>query len=212
MTANKKTNAHDHIKHYDALLTELRACYDKYPALRHFAPLPDHFARQELTPITNLSHTLLMQDKALQATELAALQSALLDASHSMAWRTIYTAPEGAANQDLYAFSSKLGCYAITGDDSPFASLSVRIFLVYMPAGLYYPWHKHPAEELYFGISGSAIFRRDGAEDEVLTEGKSLFHESDQPHAIETTDQPFLSLAIWRNHLTTPPTLLDRPK
>ena len=202
----------DASQYQDALLTALRDCYDHYPSLAHFAPLPECPAHQPLTPASHPAATSFLQETDLLPKKLGPLQQALIDASPYMAWRTIYRPPADAPNPSLYDFSSKLGCFAITGDDSPFASQSLRVFMVYMPAGVYYPWHTHPAEELYFVISGSAIFRHDGAKDEVLTEGKSLFHESDLPHAIETTDQPFLSLAIWRNHLTTPPTLLDRPK
>ena len=58
-------------------------------------------------------------------------------------------------------------------------------------------------------ISGEAVFKREGHADEVLSQGQSMFHESNQPHAIETFDTPMLSLVAWRNHLHIPPVLVD---
>ena len=79
--------------------------------------------------------------------------------------------------------------------------------MVYMPAGLYYPWHQHPAEELYLCLAGEAVFKKDLEEDKVLRKGEITIHGSNQPHATQMHDHPGLCYDIWSNELTTPPVL-----
>ena len=47
-----------------------------------------------------------------------------------------------------------------------------------MPAGLYYPWHQHPAEEMYLCLAGEAVFKKDGAPDQHMGEGGVTLHVS----------------------------------
>jgi|TARA_B110000259_G_C13827383_1_gene327201 quercetin dioxygenase-like cupin family protein len=77
--------------------------------------------------------------------------------------------------------------------------------MVYMPPRLYYPYHNHPAEEIYMVVSGSAVFKRMGLPDETLAEGDTSFHEGNQPHAMETLAEPVLCLVAWRNQFQNPP-------
>ncbi|MBU2980902.1 hypothetical protein KO498_03655 [Lentibacter algarum] len=48
---------------------------------------------------------------------------------------------------------------------------------------------------------------RKGHEDETLTEtlaeGQTSFHESNQPHAMKTVEQPVLCLVAWRSAFET---------
>ena len=196
---------------YDAMLDAVRACYDEQDVLSGFASLPDVTPRQEMVPADHPSRTLFETDDKLVSRQFAHLQKALLDASPAMAWRTIYQ-PSGKPDEHHdYGFADRLGCYIIMGKDGPFVCHDMTIFLVYMPARTFYPWHKHPAEELYFMISGNAVFKRAGEDDVTLSEGQSMFHSENQPHAIETTNRPMLSLCIWRNHLDVMPTLMSKP-
>ena len=203
-------NANHHAL-YDAMLQAVRALYDERAVLSRFANLPEEMPRQQITPATHPSRSLFETDDKLVSHHFADLQKALLDASPAMAWRTIYQPSGKPDDHHDYGFAERLGCYVILGKDGPFACPDMTIFLVYMPAGTLYPWHTHPAEELYFMISGNAIFKRGDKEDVILSEGQSMFHSENQPHAIETTNNPMLSLAIWRNHLDTPPLLIDHP-
>ena len=36
----------------------------------------------------------------------------------------------------------------------------MNAWMVYMPAGLYYPLHQHPAEEMYLCLAGEAVFKK----------------------------------------------------
>ena len=72
---------------------------------------------------------------------------------------------------------------------------------------LWYPWHQHPAEEMYSVISGEAEFMRHGRENRVLREGQSCEHHSNQPHAMQTSGKPVLAWVVWRNHFDVAPVL-----
>ena len=106
-------------------------------------------------------------------------------------------------------FLSRFGCYTIIGEGGPFSSDKVWVWMVYMPPDLYYPWHHHPGEEMYMVVSGQAIFKRQGLPDETLSEGASLFHNSNQPHAMQTMADPILCLVVWRNGLGIKPVLTE---
>ena len=123
-----------------------------------------------------------------------------------MRWRETYR-----GRSDQTAFMDRLGCFSIIGEDGPYGSEQLRGFVVYMPPRLYYPWHAHPAEEAYLVISGTAAFRREGHVAERLSEGQVMMHTTDQAHAIETFDEPMLSLVVWRNHLSIAPHLVQPP-
>lgn len=190
-------------KIYQRLLSAIRAAYSAHPALPAFTPLPDNLPRQPLDPEHRPCSTELQTETGLQSSGFAELQEQIIASAPFMKWRQIY------GNDQHNKFMDRLGCYAIIGEGGPFASDEMRLFIIYMPPNLYYPWHIHPAEELYMVISGHAVFKREGCPDESLTEGQSMFHESNQPHAMETSDTPMLSLVAWRNHLNTPPVLVD---
>ena len=188
---------------YHRLLTAVRTAYSAHPALPAFTPLPDDLPRQPLEPEHRPCSTALQKETGLHSSGFTELQEQIIASAPFMKWRQIYY------DDQPHIFMDRLGCYSIIGEGGPFASTEMRLFVIYMPPNLYYPWHIHPAEELYMVVSGSAVFKREYYPDEILSEGQSMFHESNQPHAIETSDTPMLSLVAWRNHLHTPPVLVD---
>jgi quercetin dioxygenase-like cupin family protein len=103
----------------------------------------------------------------------------------------------------------RFGCYCLIGKDGAYISTQMFAWVVYMPAHLHYPWHHHPAEEMYLVIAGEAEFMREGASPEVLRAGDTCFHASNQPHAMETHDHPVMALVMWRNGFDTPPVLSE---
>lgn len=193
----------DQDKYYNQLLSVTRAAYAAHDELCAFMPFPDSLPRQKIEPEHRPCSTELQSETGLHSSDYADLQNGIIAAAPFMKWRQIY------ADDKQAGFMDRLGCYSIIGEGGPFTSPEMRLFVIYMPAGLYYPWHIHPAEELYAVISGSAIFKRENCADERLSEGQSMFHESNQPHAIETLEEPMLSLVAWRNHLNIPPVLVD---
>lgn len=193
---------------YEALLSASQTAYKHHDEMTAFAPFPDDLTTQSFTPRSHHANDLLQAEKDLTASQFQHLTSLIQKTAPQMCWRNIYEPPPNTPDKQAYEFSKRLGCYSLIGNDAPFASNSFRLFVIYMPANLHYPWHTHPAEEIYLVLSGEAIFKRDGYDDEYLSEGQTMFHQSQLAHAIETKEKPMLSLVAWRNHLDTPPILL----
>lgn len=188
---------------YQHLLDASRLAYQAHAELSAFASFPDDIIRQPITPYHLPASDILTAETQLHTHGYAQVQSAIIKACPIMRWREIYH----DADADI-SFMDRLGCTSIIGGGAPFTSKMLRLFVVYMPGNLHYPWHTHPAEEMYLVISGKAQFKRAGDNDVWLEEGQTMYHPSHLAHAIQTGDTPMLSLVAWRNHLDTPPVLV----
>lgn len=187
---------------FQTLLQTTRNAYAGSAEMMSFAPFPNDVTSQNVTPQHCNCCDVFKSDTKLRSENFSDLQAAILEASDQMYWRETYK------DTDIgHDFMERFGCYCIIGDDAPFASAKIRLWMVYMPARLYYPWHNHPAEEIYMVVSGNAVFRREGDPERLLGEGQTAFHRSNQPHAMETHDEPVLCLVAWRDNFQTPPEL-----
>lgn len=194
---------------YATLLQLSQKAYDDHEEMTAFAAFPHDLKAQKFTPDLQPATDLFLSDKKLSSQVHTPLETIIKKTATSMCWREIYKVPPDTTHPEKYDFSKKFGCYSLIGNDAPFSSDLMRLFIVYMPANLIYPWHSHPAEEIYLMLSGEAIFKRQNYDDEQLGEGQTMFHQSQIAHQIETKDKPMLALVAWRNHLDTPPILLE---
>ncbi|MFY9210822.1 MAG: dimethylsulfonioproprionate lyase family protein [Aestuariivita sp.] len=108
-------------------------------------------------------------------------------------WQQTYTEQEVGAD-----FLARYGYFELIGPSGHFQSDQIRAYIAYWGHGLVYDWHLHEAEELYYIVSGSALFQAQGVESKVLGPGDIRTHGSNQPHAMTTTDSPVLTLVLWR--------------
>ena len=187
---------------YQSLLRTTQTAYAENAEMTGFTPFPDDIGRQAVTPFHSTCCDVFCEDKKLVSQRYAVLQDAIRAASNAVHWRETYKDTEIGAD-----FMDRFACYCIIGENAPFMSAAIRLFMVYMPYHFYYPWHQHPAEEMYMVVSGNGVFKRKGCPDERLTEGSTSFHESNQPHALETLDDPVLCLVAWRDDFEMPPVL-----
>ena len=67
----------------------------------------------------------------------------------------------------------------------------------------FYPAHRHEAEELYFLLSGTALWQKDAADFEPVASGSLIHHAPYQPHAMRTQDLPLLALWSWTGNLSS---------
>ncbi len=186
------------------LLHSAEKAYRAHPAMMEFAPFASDIAPQIHRPFHCSCSEVFRNDRALSSRTYARLTNAIRDFGPFAHWRETYKDTDiGAQFMELFA------CFCIIGENAPFISNEIRLFMVYMPPRLYYPWHHHPAEEVYLVIAGEAVFRRVGSPDETLGEGDTSYHESNQPHAMETFDQPVLCLVAWHDNFDTPPVLTN---
>ncbi len=189
---------------YQSLLDEAHRAYCGHPEMEAFAPFPTDVTRQPVTPLHRPCGDLLAAETDLTPGPYTALERAIRAAAPACHWRDTYKGTHASQS-----FRDRFGCYCIIGDGGPFASEALRLFIVYMPAGLDYPWHHHPAEEIYLILSGAGVFKRSGHPGITLAPGQTSFHDSNQPHALETQDSPILCLVAWRNHFLTKPVWSD---
>lgn len=187
---------------YQTLLCTTQDAYAGNAEMTGFTPFPDDIVRQAITPFHSTCCDVFCEDKKLVSQKYPALQDALRAASDAVHWRQTYKDTDIGDD-----FMGQFACYCIIGENAPFMSAAIRLFMVYMPPHFYYPWHHHPAEEMYVVVSGTGVFKRKDCPDERLTEGEISFHQSNQPHAMETLDDPVLCLVAWRNDFETPPVL-----
>lgn len=187
---------------FQTLLGEARSAHAVHPELAAFAPFPDDVADSAFTPHHIPAATLMAQDTGLFSAQWQSFRDAFVTAGPHAHWRETYKGTDIGQR-----FLDQFGCYSLVGPDAPYTSEKLYAFVVYMPAGLYYPWHHHPAEEIYLILAGEAEFMRKGEPSEVLQAGDTSFHKSNQPHAMQTHDHPVLAYVTWRNHLNIRPVL-----
>ena len=171
------------------------------PALSGFAAFPMDLSIQHASPHDTPAAARFQADPGLAQDGLHGEFIAALRAFAPQAiWRETYKdTPLGETFREQY------GCYELIGKDGPFRSEALRGFIVYLPAGFRYPYHRHPSQELYYVLAGAAAF---SVRDDVqrLGPGDKAYHGSMVPHALETTDEPILSWVLWRGpDFGTPP-------
>lgn len=185
-------------------LAALQAFHQDNDALAAFAGFPPDVVAQSLEPLHVPAAALFEAETGLGASDYPDVRDALFALSPTMKWRETYKDTDIGAD-----FMDRFGCYEIIGRDAPFASAQIRSFLVYHPPHLHYPWHHHPAEELYVVIAGEAEFHIEGQGAETLRSGQSSFHPSGVPHALTSHNHPVLAYVIWRDDFDVAPVWTD---
>ncbi len=189
---------------FDHLLEEVRKVFVDSDALREFCELPVDLTPQPVKPYYIPAATLFENDNDLFSNGFSALRDTVVATSGDAHWRETYS---GTRIAEL--FRERFACFCLVGDGGPYTSDEMGAYFVYMPKGLYYPFHHHPAEELYFIIAGEAEFMIEGSEPKTLRSGDHVFHPSMRPHATQTHDHPFLSLVLWRGDMSVAPVLTN---
>ncbi|RKF16716.1 cupin domain-containing protein [Roseovarius spongiae] len=185
----------------DILRDELIALHARTPALGAFCALPDPLCEQALVPYVSPAAALMQADPGGTTAAFERLRDALVAATPDVRWRETYKDTD--IGED---FVSKFACYQLIGPaEAPFNAPDMRSFVVWTPPGLHYPWHHHPAEEIYVVLAGEAEFAVHGAPSRTLRPGDHVLHASMQPHAMTTRDSPVMAYVAWRGDLTTPP-------
>ena len=185
---------------FETLLNAARQTHADTPALQAFVAFPDDLTPQTVTPHDIPARKLMVEETAWPDTALHPLAQAYITAASDAHWRETYKDTDIGAD-----FMDRFACYALIGPQAPWTSQTMFGFVVYMPAGLWYPWHHHPAEELYFVLAGEGEFLKHCEPSETLRAGQASYHASGQSHALRTHDHPIMAYVLWRNHFDTPP-------
>ena len=171
------------------LLDRVKALHMATPSLAEFGDWPTDFRFDEhpARPIPATDLVSAFDEDGLPIID--AIRAACPYAS----WQRTYTEDEVGAD-----FRARYGYFELFGPTGHFHSDQLRCYVGYWGGGLYYDWHNHEAEELYFCVGGSGEFKAEGEADCAIHPGQSKFHHSMQLHAMTTHEKPFLCLAYWR--------------
>lgn len=189
---------------WDRLLAAARRVHDGHDGLREFCAFPDDLRRQDVVPLEIPARARMEGDTGLVSQRYGELVEAFVTAGRVARWRETYKGT--SIGQD---FLDRFGCYCLIGEGGAFGSDRMRAWVVYMPAGLWYPWHHHPGEEMYMVLAGEAEFRRAGCAPEILGEGGCVQHSRNQSHASMTHSRPMMAYVVWRNGFDVLPVLSD---
>ena len=170
--------------------------------IQDFCPFPNDIKKQDFKSFHIPASDSMQNEAGLQTDDYAELRDAFILASPYAHWRQTY---KGTIIGER--FLNEFGCYGLIGPESPFQSEKIRAWVVYMPKNFYYPWHHHPAEEMYLCLAGEAVFRRENYPDVTLKSGGIMEHLANQPHSMETLEHPIMAYVIWRNEFGTKPVL-----
>lgn len=187
----------------DELHRALEIAHSQHSALSEFCAMPADLIPNQVSFADHPARGPFV-GQAWDAGVFQDLQKALLDAAPLAQWRYPYAGSK--VNDD---FSERFGCYCVIGEGGYWNSRQMSGYLVYMPAGLHYPWHHHPAEEMYVILAGEAEFQLQLQDPKMVRAGDAVFHPSGQSHTTTTHGSPLLAYVVWRNELDTPPVWSD---
>lgn len=95
-------------------------------------------------------------------------------------------------------FAGRFAYCEIAGPDGMIAAEGFRFGAYIQFPDTWYPLHSHVAEELYFILSGTAEWTRDGIAARPEPPGTLIRHASWEGHATLTGAEPLLALWAWR--------------
>ena len=188
------------MENIETLYEEVKKLHEGHKGLKDFIDFPSDIVPKIIEPHWVPAAGVLIKEKGLVSNNYKTLCDAIVGSAKDVIWRETYKGTNIGND-----FLDKFACYEIIGRDAPFASNKMRSFVVYQPPGVYYPWHQHPAEEIYIVLAGKAKFSLEQRPSRILKPGDHSFHPSNQPHALETLSDPVMAYVVWRNEFDTAP-------
>ena len=191
---------------FENALAEVRSFYEASDELSGFCQFPNEAQLEwcERDPHYINPATLFAEDVSLQSEQFSSVRDALIAVKDVAFWRETYKQTDIGEE-----FLNRFGCYELFGWDGHFQCQETRGFIVYSTADLYYPWHHHPAEEMYFILAGEAEFATEGNAPKMLRPGDTVFHAENQPHNMQTREKGVLAWVQWRGEMSVAPVLTD---
>jgi dimethylpropiothetin dethiomethylase len=129
-------------------------------------------------------------DTVLDAAGLHPVAKALGTAIKDLVW-TEGKEPMPASFKGRYAYVTLIG----EGTEAPDDRLYFGLYL--QAPQTYYPSHWHRAEELYFVLSGTALWQHGTGVLSPKKPGTLIHHAPDEPHVMETRSEPLLAMWAW---------------
>lgn len=130
-------------------------------------------------------------EQAVTAPGADPLLELLAPMAPDLAWNTGENFPMPAGFKGRFAYCE------IAGPDGMIAAEGFRFGTYIQHAETWYPLHSHAAEELYFILSGTAEWTRDGVKAQPEPPGTLIRHASHEGHATWTRTEPMLAIWAW---------------
>lgn len=138
---------------------------------------------------------------ALRAVADAPLAAAIEAAAPLFRWRQN---PNYTAESMGRDFMAGYGYVEFAGPkEALFRAADVRVGLLLLAAGVHYPLHAHPAEEVYHPLIGNGLWRRGEEPWRSVPAGVAIHHPPMTPHETKATDGTLLALYCWRGDTAT---------
>ena len=174
------------------VLEATKALHSSNPFLSSFADWPEIFNLNEKSNV-NIPATDLVKNFPLEGSQhTKKIVNVIKENTQFAKWQHTYTEEEVGID-----FLNRYGYYELIGTEGHFQSANLRAFIAYWGEGLTYDWHSHEAEELYFVLAGSALFKTQRIE-KILRANDSCYHRSWESHSMVTFSEPILTLVLWR--------------
>ncbi len=129
------------------------------------------------------------------------IAEALLVVADRLRWRTPSTDREG--EPDMAVFSRNYTSVSVIGEGGLLPSDKVTAGFSLQGRDTYYPPHAHRAEESYWIIGGDGDWRVGTEPWFAVAPGDSIYHGSGARHAMQTNEQPLLTVWLWTSHLAS---------
>lgn len=134
-------------------------------------------------------------DAALASAGAHPLAAVLAEIVHRVPWVEVSGHDMPAGFRGRYSYCD------IVGPDAPIRSDAICMGAYLQFPDTWYPLHWHAAEELYFPLSGTALWTRDGVRDRAGPPGELIRHASFERHATRTLAEPMVALWTWTGDL-----------
>ncbi len=123
----------------------------------------------------------------------------LLAVSDQLEWRASSKSrddgPDVAILLRNFAVATIIGEGGLVPSDKVYAGFSLQA------RDTYYPPHAHHAEESYWIIGGNGDWKVGTKPWFAVEPGDSIYHTSGARHAMQTNEQPLLTVWLWTSHL-----------
>jgi mannose-6-phosphate isomerase-like protein (cupin superfamily) len=128
-----------------------------------------------------------------------AVSRALLAVADQLAWRA--SAKNPADGPDVAVFIPNFSATTIIGAGGLLPSDRVLAGISLQARDTYYPPHAHHAEESYWIVGGDGDWKVGTKPWFAVEPGDSIYHASGARHAMQTNEQPLLTIWLWTSHL-----------
>jgi len=147
----------------------------------------DHGFTERFAPVPVLKHlsaTLFLPGAHAFAADIDAV------AEH-LPWGKLAAHPPPGVTAVGRTFCQIVGPEGLIKDDT------FRMGVYFQAPDVFYPSHRHIAEEVYFVLSGTALWQKDKVRFATQSPQTLIHHKSNQPHATRTQKEPLLALWAW---------------